>query len=58
MVEWSRRQRWFATLESRVRGMLKEQLALCGRCLATEIILRAAKQAEIVSRSRPSAAKT
>jgi hypothetical protein len=38
--------------------MLKEQLALCGRCLATEIIPRAAKQAEIDSRSRPSAAKT
>jgi hypothetical protein len=33
--------------------MLKEQLALCGRCLAMEIIPRAAKQAEIVSRSRP-----
>jgi hypothetical protein len=33
--------------------MLKEQIALCGWCLATEIIPRAAKQAEIVSRSRP-----
>jgi hypothetical protein len=33
--------------------MLKEQLALCGRCLATEIIPRAAKQAEIDSRFLP-----
>jgi hypothetical protein len=38
--------------------MVKEELALCGRCLATEIIPRAAKRAEIVSRPAPSAAKT
>ena len=52
MVEWSCRQRWF---NSRIASQADaERTASVMRAvLATEIIPRAAKQAEIVSRSCP-----